>query len=332
MDTPESQFDYITDLSLGYWKSQTLMVGVEFGIFTLLYKKELTALKVSQLIKTDERATELLLNSLVGLEFLKKKKNLYINMPIANNFLVEERPLYQGNRIQLSKNLWANWTNLRKAIKNGKPAFENAKRKAAPKRREVFISAMNDFATFKSKIVAEKIDLSGRQRLLDLGGGPGSYAIEFANANPDLNAVVFDMREVTKITKRYIKKAKMEKRVSTRVGECLSDGYGEDLYDVVFLSNLLHMYDEGVNMGVLEKCKKALKPNGLIIIHDFMLDASLTSSTFSALFSLNMLLGTHGGRNYSVKEYEVWLKKIGFTKCSKVELDEDSTLIKAVKP
>ncbi|MGR3221112.1 MAG: methyltransferase [Candidatus Anammoxibacter sp.] len=328
----QSQFDYISDLSMGYWKSQVLIVAVEFKIFTLLHKTTLSASDISKQIKADKRATEMLLNALVGLRLLSKKGRLFKNNAISNIFLVEKLPYYQGDRIRLTKNLWDNWTKLGKAIKSGKPvSFINACKKVDPKRRKVFISAMRDFSVLKSKLVAEKLDLSGRELLLDLGGGPGSYAIEFVKSNPKLNAVVYDLNGVTKITKKYISDAKLTKRIKTMEGECVNGSYGKELYDVIFISNLLHMYDENINLGIIRKCKQALKSKGMIVIHDFLLDASMTESPFGAIFSLNMLVGTHGGRNYSDNEIKGWLNKSGFVKARKTMVDADTGMIIAFK-
>lgn len=332
MATMESEFNYISELSMGYWKSQALIVAVDLGIFTRLHEKEASAAVIAKSLKTDKRATELLLNSLVGLELLTKQGNSFSNTECSERFLVEKQPMYQGYRILLSRNLWDNWTNLRKAVKTGKPvAFVNAKKKADPKRRNIFISSMHDFATFKSKLIAAKLDLSGRRKLLDLGGGPGTYSVEFVKTNPELEAMVFDLKNVLTITRRFLKKAGTGKRVKTIEGECLSDDYGKNLYDVVFISNLLHMYDEKVCMQIIKKCKTALTSKGLIVIHDFMLDSTMTQSPFSAIFSLNMLLGTHGGRNYSVEEYKTWLKKAGFEDNNDIQIDKDSILITGVK-
>ncbi|MGR3316905.1 MAG: methyltransferase [Candidatus Anammoxibacter sp.] len=324
----QSQFDYISDLSMGYWKSQVLIVAVEFNIFTLLHKTELSTSAICRQIKTDKRATEMLLNALVGLRLLSKKGDLFRNNSISNMFLVEKQPCYQGDRILLTKNLWDNWTKLGKAIKSGKPvSFFNASKKVDPKKRKVFISAMRDFAVLKSKLVAEKLDLSGRKLLLDLGGGPGSFAIEFVKANPELNAVVFDLNGVTRITKRFISGAKLIKRIKTITGECIKDSYGEALYDVIFISNLIHMYDEKINLRIIKKCKRALKNEGMIVIHDFLLNPSMTESPFAAIFSLNMLVGTHGGRNYSEKEVKGWLNKSGFVRSRKIRVDSDTGML-----
>ena len=332
MKTKQSQFDYIYDISMGYWKSQVLIVATELKIFTLLSRSERTAFAISRLVKADKRAIELLLNALVGLGFLSKKGLNYKNSMISANFLVEGKPLYQGNHILLSRNLWDNWGKLGRAIKTGKPvSFVGAGKKADPKRVKVFITAMRDFSVLKSKKIAKKLDLSGSKLLLDLGGGPGSFAIEFVKSNPGLNGVVFDLKEVVKLTKKFISDANLTKRIKTVAGECINDSYGTDLYDVVFVSNLLHMYDEKINIQIIKKCQKALKKNGMIVINDFILDSSMTQSTFASIFSLNMLVGTHGGRNYSDKEMSGWLKKTGFRNLNKINIDVDSSMLVGVK-
>ena len=328
MKTIESQFDYISDLCAGYWKSQTLIVAIEFEIFTKLYKSGKSAILLARQIKSDKRATEMLLNALTGLGFLSKKGDMFKNRQISDRFLVKGRPMYQGNRILLSGNLWDNWGKLNRSVKTGGPvAFDNVCDEVDPERRRVFISAMRDFSVLKSKEVAKSVDLSDCKLLLDLGGGPGSFAIEFVKANSGLNAVVFDLEGVTEITNAYINEAKLEKRISTINGECLTDSYGKGLYDVVFVSNLLHMYDEKINLKIVKKCLAALRCAGRIIVHDFLLDNSLTTPGFASLFSLNMLTATHGGRNYSANEITKWLRQVGFGNLQQINLSSDSGLV-----
>lgn len=332
MKTIQSQFDYITDISLGYWKSQALITAVELGIFTSLREGWKSAASISKLIKTDKRATGMLLDAMVSMKFLEKKGGVFKNSSISGCFLVEGLPFYQGNRIRLAKNLWNNWSNLSCAVQTGKPvAFDSAGKKADTERLNVFISAMRDFAVIKSKQIAKIIDLSGRKRFLDLGGGPGSYAIEFVRVNPELHAEVFDLNDVTKITKRFIKEACLEKRVKIKSGECINDDYGKNEYDVIFVSNLIHMYDSKINKKIIKKCKTALTKNGMIMIHDFMLDSPMTDSPVASLFSLNMLVGTHGGRNYYKSEINEWLKCAGFRKLEVVKLGSDTNIIRGFK-
>lgn len=333
MKTTQSQFDYISEISSGYWKSQVLMVAVGMGIFSLLHcKGGVSALSVSRSIKADRRATVMLLDALVGLKFLSKRGGVYRNSPMSDKFLVAGRPLYQGDRICLSRNLWDNWTLLGRSVKTGRAvAFINAGKKVDQKRRKVFISAMRDFAVLKSRQLAGKLDLADKKLLLDLGGGPGSYAIEFVKANAGLHAVVFDLKGVTKITGRFIRDAGLDGRITTVDGECVGDDYGREAYDVVFVSNLLHMYDEDINRNILVKCKDALQKGGMVVVHDFMLDSSMTHPPFAALFSLNMLTGTHGGRNYSKKEITGWLREAGFRKLKCIDLEPDSSVVMGVK-
>ncbi len=332
MKTIKSQFDYISDLSAGYWKSQVLIVAVEFEIFTKLYRSEKSIVSLASQIKAEKRATEMLLNALAGLGFLSKKGDMFKNRQIADRFLVKGRPMYQGNRILLFGNLWDNWGKLNRAVKTGGPvSFDNVGEEVDPARRRVFISAMRDFAVLKSKEVAKSLDLSGCKLLLDLGGGPGSFAIEFVKLNPGLNAVVFDLEGVTEITMEYINEAKLEKRISTINGECLGGSYGKGLYDVVFVSNLMHMYDEKINIKIAKKCLAALKDNGRVVVHDFLLDNSMTAPEFAVLFSLNMLTATHGGRNYSASEITKWLQQVGFENLQRINLSSGSGMIIGTK-
>lgn len=333
MKSIQSQFDYITQLSLGYWQSQVLIVAVELGIFTLIYnKRRCSASEVSRSLKTNEGATESLLNSLVGMGLLSKIRKMYRNRPISDRFLVKDRPFYQGNRILLARNLWDFWSKLGRAIKTGKPvAFDDAKDEADTERQKVFINAMHEFAVIKVKAVAKRLNISGCKRLLDLGGGPGSYAIEFVRVNPGLHAVIFDLDDVIEITRGYIKDSGMEERVSTISGDCIKDDYGKDIYDIIFVSNLLHMYDSKINLDILRKCRMALKDKGMIVIHDFILDASGACPAFAALFSLNMLIGTIAGRSYRRIEIRDLLRKAGFKRLKNIDIGSDSSMILGFK-
>ena len=120
-----------------------------------------------------------------------------------------------------------------------------------------FITAMNNIASVKADELCSKIDLKGARRLLDLAGGPGTYAIAFAKANPQINAVVFDLGHTIKLTQEFIKAAGMEERVIAQAGNCLEDTFGKNVYDAILVSNLLHIYNPTNNMKILRKCRDA---------------------------------------------------------------------------
>lgn len=323
-----SDVDYLLQLGCGYWKSQILFTAVEFDIFTLINKGRHTAKEISQAIHINERATEMLLNALVSLELLAKQENSYKNSHLSDLYLIKGKPHYLGDFIHHFHNMTDNWTMLRETIETGKPvSLKDLPEEVDPHDLRDFITAMHNISSVKAGELCRKIDLKRSKTLLDIAGGPGTYAIALAKANPHLHAVVFDLGHVIKLTREFITAADMEDRVSTQAGNCLEDTFGENTYDAILASNLLHIYNPTNNTMILRKCWDALKEGGQVIIHEFVLDETRTHPQFAALFSLNMLIGTQEGASYSESEYREWLVKSGFKDIKRIDLESNSTLI-----
>ena len=119
----------------------------------------------------------------------------------------------------------------------------------------------------------------------------------------------------------------MKGKVTTNAGDCLKDSFGKELYDIVFVSNLLHIYEPVENRKILRKCWDSLLIEGIVVIQEFVLNSARTQPLFGTLFSLNMLMGTHRGASYSYDEMKEWLKDVGFKNIKRVNLDMDSGLI-----
>lgn len=323
-----SNVDYLLQLSCGYWKSHVLFTAIEFDIFTIISKGKHTTKDISQSIHADERATEMLLNALVSLELLTKQANHYYNSHISDIYLIKGKPYYQGDFIHHFHNMTDNWTMLRETIETGNAvSLKDLPEEVDPHDLRDFITAMHNIASVKAEVLCRRINLKKSKTLLDIGGGPGTYAIAFAKINPHLHAVVFDLGHVIKLTQEFIKASGMEDRVTTQVGNCLEDNFGENTYDVILASNLLHIYNPANNTKILKKCRDALKDEGQVIIHEFVLDETKTNPQFAALFSLNMLIGTQEGSSYSESEYRSWLEAANFKHIKKIDLESDSALI-----
>jgi len=327
-----SQVDYLLQLSCGYWKSQVLFTAVEFEIFTIIGNNKVSAKEISKSTHTNIRATEMLLNALVTLGLLCKEDGYYQNSSLSNTYLKKSEPYYYGDAIHHFHNISENWDMLPQTIETGEAvSIRNLPEKADPHDTKDFITAMHNIASVKSKELCRKIDLSDTTHLLDIAGGPGTYSIEFARVYPHLRAVVFDLEHVTPLTHEFITAAGMEDRVTTQQGNCLEDEFGNNIYDAILVSNLLHIYNPENNMKILKKCRDALKKDGKLIIHEFVLDESKTHPEFAALFSLNMLIGTQEGASYSESEYNSWLKTVGFKEIKRIDLESNSTLMVGTK-
>ncbi len=323
-----SSLSYLNEISYSYWKAQVLFVAVEMDVFTLTAGNGKSCKIIAKKLRADLRATEMILNALVSLEFLRKNKEIYRNTAISNRYLVKDSPLYQGDRIHHFHNMWDYWSKLNVAVKTGKPtAYDNAKEEVDEQRLREFIRAMHNIGIVQAGEVCGKLHLKKYRSLLDLAGGQGTYAVRFVEENPEMRAVVFDLPDVTKIAREYIKKSGMKGKVTTKAGDCLKDSFGKELYDIVFVSNLLHIYEPVENRKILRKCWDSLLIEGIVVIQEFVLNSARTQPLFGTLFSLNMLMGTHRGASYSYDEMKEWLKDVGLKNIKRVNLDMDSGLI-----
>jgi len=332
MNKPKD-IEYLNEISYSYWKAQVLFVAIDMDVFTLTAGNGKSCKVIARKLRTDLRATEMILNALVSLEFLRKIGEVYRNTAISNRYLVKGSQLYQGDRIHHFHNMWDCWSKLNVAIKTGKPtAYDNAEEEVDEKRLREFIRAMHNIGVVQAGEICEELHLKKYRSLLDLAGGQGTYAVRFVKENPKMKAVVFDLPEVIKITRDHIKKSGMKGKVATKAGDCLKDSFGKELYDIVFVSNLLHIYKPGENRKILKKCWDSLLKKGIVVIQEFVLNSAKTQPLFGTLFSLNMLMGTHRGSSYSYVEMKEWLKDVGFKNIKKVNLDLDSGLIIGHKP
>lgn len=322
------QFEYLLQLSSAYWKSQVLFTAIELDIFTAIGNKHLAAKELAHIINAKATATEKILDALVSLDLLVKQEKLYQNSPIANSYLIKGKPFYQGDAIHHFNNIAENWTMLSQTVKTGEAVvLKDLPEEADPHDVKDFITAMHNIASVKSHDICATIPLKNPRNMLDIAGGPGTYSIEFVKKYPELHAVIFDLKHVTKLTHDFIQAAGLQERIKVQAGNCLEDDFGTNCYDTILVSNLLHIYNPENNITILKKCWKALQNEGTLIIHEFVLDETKTHPQFAALFSLNMLIGTQEGASYSETEYRSWLKTVGCNKITRTDLQSNSSLI-----
>ncbi|MCI0468934.1 MAG: methyltransferase domain-containing protein, partial [Nitrospirae bacterium] len=237
---------------------------------------------------------------------------------LSTRFLIKDSPYYQGDIIKHAEIMWRNWSELDSIVKKGKPVH-------TAHNHEAFIKGMHNIASLKAGKIIKNIDLKGVKKALDLGGGPGTYSIEMAKKG--ISVTLFDKPETIKIAKGIVSRS-MIKNINFMGGDFLSDRIG-DGYDLIFISQILHAYSERDNIAVIKKSKSALNPKGRIVIQEFYLEKDRTHPLQGALFSVNMLVNTEGGRSYSPPEIKQWLSKAGLKNIN-IKMIDDCVLVSAV--
>lgn len=300
-------------MSGAYWKSCTIHTGVKLGIFTLIADTSCTDREIAERLHGSPRGVGLLLNALSALGLLHKKGNAFTNTPFSLKFLTQTSPEYIGHILLHHHHLMTPWTHLDKATLTGGP-IRNERSERSNEELESFLLGMYNNASYIAPAVAKAVDLSGCDTLLDLGGGPGTYAIHFCKKNPQLKAWVYDLPTTEPFARSIIETHTMTDRVRFIPFDFTADTFHEAYrFDVAWLSHILHGQGEDQARTVVEKAAEALHRKGRLLIHEFVLDNTKDSPLFPALFSLNMLAVTESGRAYSNAELRDMMEGAGLT-------------------
>lgn len=294
----------------GYFKKTcALHAAVKLGVFTAVGRKAATAMDLAREMGVDRRALEMLLNALTAMDLLEKREGFYANTPLALKFLSGDSSDYIGHIVMHHHHLVDSWARLDVAVKTGGPVRSRVSRSEG-ERRESFLMGMHNLAMSIAPRIAKAIDLSRNRRLLDLGGGPGTYAIHFCLENPQLRATVFDLPTTGPLALKMIDKFGLKERIAFFPGDYLEEEIRGE-YDVAWLSQVLHGEGPETCRMIVDKTVAALEPGGMVFIHEFILNNSEDGPLFPALFSLNMLLGTPDGQAYSENHLRRMLMNAG---------------------
>jgi SAM-dependent methyltransferase len=224
-----------------------------------------------------------------------------------------------GHIIMHHHHLMAAWTHLHEAVQSGGPIRESVAHGNDESVRESFLMGMYNLASLLAPRIAHAIDLSGCRTLLDLGGGPGTYAIHFCLANPGLTAVVYDLPTTRSFAEGTIARFDLSQRITFSAGDFQADPVPSG-FDAVWLSHILHAYAPAACAAILRTAVAALNPGGILLLQEFILDDAKDGPQFPALFSLNMLLGTDAGQSYSGSELAAMMRAAGLSEVRRLDL------------
>jgi len=292
----------------GFQESRAVLTALELDLFTAVGDGA-GAADVAATLRTDPRATGMLLNALASLGLLIKQEGVFHNSPAAARYFTAGSRDNARPALLHTAHLWQRWSTLTDCVRAGGAVAELGGR--GENWTEAFIAAMHRNASERAPLVVRAVGPENVRRMLDVGGGSGAYSIAFSRANSALRADILDLATVEPIAQRHIQEAGVADRVKVRAGDLRSDRLGEG-YDLVLVSAICHMLNPGENLDLLRRCREALEPGGRVVIQDFILEADKTSPRFAAMFALNMLVGTRGGSSYSEPEYSAWLGEAGF--------------------
>lgn len=298
----------IMELSTGYWDSQTLLTANRIGLFALLDDQPMSLEQVASGLGTQIKATRLFLAACIALGLVRQTGDLYSNSDLSLAFLTPGRAGYLGDALRYSDDLYATWGELEKALKTGLPPMPVEQYTGEdPEQTRHFVYGMHNRAMGIGRMMVDLVDLSGRRKMIDVGGGPGTYSALFAQRYPELHSEVLDLPGVLKISREIIESLGVSDRVSTRSLDYMQDELPGG-NDMVLISGVFHRETEQTCRGFIQRASQAMEHGGMLMISDVFTDKGGNSPLFATLFGLNMMLTATDGGVHSDADVALWMQ------------------------
>ena len=313
--TPEN----IMQLGLGFWGSKTLLSAIELGLFTELAKKPLEADTVCDRLKLHPRSVRDFLDALVALHMLERDAHgKYRNAPETNLFLDRAKPSYAGGILEMANaRLYPFWGALTDGLRTGQPQNE-AKSGGDPfkaiyadkKGLEDFLSAMTGISLGAAMANAQKFPWEDYGTFIDIGCAQGGLPVQVASTHPHLTGGGFDLEAVRPVFEKYVAKHGWSDRLRFYAGSFFTDPL--PTADVLVMGHILHDWNLEEKKMLLRKAYEALPANGALIVYEALIDDDRRENAFGLLMSLNMLIETPGGFDYTGADCQSWMRETGF--------------------
>ena len=330
--------DRIMQLGLGFWGSKTLLSAVELGLFTELAGGPLDAETLGDRLGLHPRSLRDFLDALVSLRMLERDADgLYANTPDADTFLDRAKPSYLGGMLEMANaRLYPFWGSLTEALQTGRPQNEVKSGGnffealyADPGRLEGFLSAMTGLSLGAARAIAQKFPWRQYKTFIDVGGAQGGLPVEVALAHPHLTGGIFDLPGVGPVFEKYVARHGLAERLRFQPGDFFKDPM--PTADVLVMGHILHDWDLEEKRMLLKKAYDALPSGGALIVHEALIDDARRENTLGLLMSLNMLIETPGGFDYTGADCQSWMKEAGFRETRVEHLAGPDSMVVGIK-
>jgi len=328
-----TSFRDIQRLAGGFQAAKIFLTANDLGLFAAIGDRPRSAEELAGQLQVNARALGLLLNALTALGLLRREGELFGNHPIVHEHL-GDLANYRGSIFRHLHHCWEAWNRLPEVVRTGHPDFiaeENALGDDDEWTRD-FIRGMDDVTKELAPHVVPQLGLEQASVLLDVGGGPGTYAAAFQRAWPNLAEVmIFDLPDALSIGREHLQQWGLADRVSFHPGDFHSVPLPTGA-DAIWLSQVLHSQDDAGCQALIGKAFAALNPGGRLLIHEFLLNDDLVSPPMATIFAVHMLVMTEGGRTYSGAELGTWMRAAGFVDVEILKVSDDTAVVAARKP
>jgi hypothetical protein len=311
---------HIMQTGLAFWASKTLLSAIELGVFTELSKGPERFDALSGRLGLHQRGARDFLDTLVALGFLQRDGDRYSNTAETDLFLDRNKPSYVGGILEMANHrLYPFWGHLTEALRSGQPQnevksggpglFETLY--ADPARLKQFLAAMTGISHGANMTIAHAFPWKNHKTFVDVGTAQGDLAAQIAKANPHLRGNGFDLSEVAPIFEEYVAAVGVADRVTFVPGSFFTDALPKA--DVVLMGHILHDWDLPTKKMLVRKAYDALPAGGAFIVYEAIIDDDRSKNAFGLMMSLNMLIETPGGFDYTGADCAGWMREAGFS-------------------
>ena len=315
----EPRMDHIMQVGLGFWSSKVLLSAVEMELFTELAKHPETLPELSARLRLHPRSAHDFLDALVSLNFLERRDGTYYNTPSTDLFLDKRKPSYIGGMLEMANNrLYPFWGNLTVALRTGEPQNEGSQGGvglfdalyADPEGLRGFLKAMTGISHGANMAIAKRFPWADYKSAVDVGTAQGDLITQVALANPHIAGIGFDLPEVGPIFEDYITENGLSGRVHFHPGSFFDSPIPQA--DVLMMGHILHDWNLEEKKMLIRKAFEALPSGGAFVVYEGIIDDDRSKNSFGLLMSLNMLIETPGGFDYTGADCIGWMKEAGF--------------------
>jgi hypothetical protein len=329
--------DKILQLGMGFWNAKTLLSAVELGVFDSLAEGPANLATLKSRLGLHERSARDFLDALVALGMLERNDGLYRNTKETDLFLVRAKPSYVGAILEMANTrLYSSWGSLTDALKTGQRQSEKKEEDdlfaalyADPERLRGFLSAMSGISAGAAKAIGEKFPWKDYSSFVDVGAAQGMVPVTLAQLHPHLEGGGFDLPEVRPVFEAFVDKHGLAERVKFHAGDFFKDPL--PTADAIVMGHILHDWDLAQKRMLLAKAFDALPEGGALIVYDAIIDDERCENAFGLLMSLNMLIETSGGFDYTGAECQHWMREAGFSHTRVEHLQGPDSMVVALK-
>jgi cyclopropane fatty-acyl-phospholipid synthase-like methyltransferase len=310
--------DGILQLGLGFWGSKTLLSAVELGLFTELAKGPASGERLARALELHPRSAHDFFDALVALGMLEHDDGLYANTPETELFLDRMKPSYVGGLLEMANaRLYKFWGSLTEALQTGQPQNEAKEGGnffealyADPARLGQFLHAMTGLSMGAHTGIAAKFPWERHKTLVDIGCAEGGLSVQVALAHEHIEGGGFDLPPAQPFFEEYVRSFGLEERLRFYPGDFFAVPLPEG--DVLTMGHILHDWNLDEKKTLLAKAHAALPDGGALIVFESVIDDERRENAFGLLMSLNMLIETPGGFDYTGADCQAWMREIGF--------------------